>query len=491
MSDIPSLHQLIRSSAAHPAHASSVLADAHQRCAYPQLPGFLDAIQQFLGNAGAQRGDCITVELSSSLPSALTVLALLDAEHSFSMLPLEGLGARAASTEIPAPRFAKWILSVRADASRRAVKLSDPADFLRLRTNPDYQPAPSLTASGPPRLYGRTSGSLGAAKLAVRHYSRLIEQIPPVIERLRLESSHRIALPIPIFHLYGLGVAFLPALVAGASIDLQERANLLSFLEREESFEPNAAFMTPTFCEALLRARKAPRPYRFIVTGGDCISESARTKSESVHGPLINAYGCTELGLIAISDVGMPAALRSGTVGRPLPDVEVRFIEREGGTELQVRRARAFDGYVDLNGNELQVPATFDGEWYCTKDLSAPGAEGTLRILGRCDLSVNRNGMLLPFGDVESRLRAIEGVEDAAVAAGPEDIRGRALVAFCVVPKGRWSSQGLRARYAERAPAFAVPDTVCIVDVLPKLANGKLDRRRLATMAQHASEQQA
>jgi acyl-CoA synthetase (AMP-forming)/AMP-acid ligase II len=489
---VSSFRELIRSGAARPEHRASVIADAYQQCAFPEIVGHVETVQRFLSAQSVRPEDCISVELTNSVPSALTVLALLDGAYTFLPMPVDGLGSRAPATEVAMPRFSRWLLTA-ADGHRAVADLSNPASYLKLRRNPDYRDKASGREPG--RLYSRTSGSLGTAKLAARSHASLAANVQRVAERMDVDPSFRIAAPTPIFHLYGLGVAFLPALLTGASVDLQDRANLLRFLEREQDFDPNVAFVTPTFCEALLRARKSPRAYRFVIIGGDRTSDFARARSEAMHGPLCNAYGSTEMGLVSMAERAMPADIRSGTVGRPLPGIEFRFSETgdvdgaggQSGQELQLRNPYGFDGYVDLNGDPLQVPETFDGEWYRTRDLALPGPDGTLRVLGRCDLSVNRNGMLLPFADVESRLRAIEGVEEAAVSVGRDGIRGRELIAFCVVsPRAQSSSQEIRARYAASAPAFSVPDSVCIVKVLPKLANGKLDRRSITAMAESA-----
>jgi acyl-coenzyme A synthetase/AMP-(fatty) acid ligase len=484
---------LIRGSAANPVHASSVLADVSHECTYGEIPGYLEAIQQYLSNSGVRAGDCITLELPNSVCAALTVLAVLDASYSVMLMPPRGMSARAGAHDLATPRFSRWLVSVGAGGPAHA-NLASPGSFIQIRPNECYDSAASGPAEGSPRLFAKTSGSLGIPKLSVHHFARKLSNILAVLERLRLEPSHRIALPTPIFHAYGLGVGFLPGFLAGASIDFQERANLLRFLEREQDFDPNVAFVTPTFCETLLRARKSARRYRFMVTGGDRTSDSTRARSEAMHGPLINAYGNTEMGLVSAAELSMAPALRSGTVGRPLPKVTFRIVESAvAGTgsemvgELQIRSEYGFDGYVDLDGNCLHRPDVFDGDWFRTGDLASAGPEGTFRVLGRCDLSMNRNGVLLPFADVEARLRELGDVEEAAVAAGQEDIRGRTLVAFCVMARGsNLSEQELRGQHAKRVPAFAVPDAVRIVDALPKLPNGKLDRRSLAGMALQA-----
>jgi acyl-coenzyme A synthetase/AMP-(fatty) acid ligase len=129
-------------------------------------------------------------------------------------------------------------------------------------------------------------------------------------------------------------------------------------------------------------------------------------------------------------------------------------------------------------------PAAFDGDWYRTGDLAKLGEHGMLEVLGRCDLSINRNGVLLPFADVENRLREIDGVAETAVAAGTDSIRGHSLIAFIVLARGHMATEReLRAKYGQHAPAYAVLDEVRIIEVLPKLPSGKIDRRALAALA--------
>jgi acyl-coenzyme A synthetase/AMP-(fatty) acid ligase len=479
---------LIRSALANPAYVSSVIADAHHVCSYSEVPAHLAAIRGFVRERGATEVECITVELTNSLVSALTLLALLDGGYDVVLMPTR---TRDPAAEGPqSPHFSRWLLRVEAEPAP-TLEPQRPATFLELSVNPEHTRAVPARADRAPRLYARTSGSLGMSKFVVHTHDGVAACAQSVLERLQLDATFRIALPTPIFHLYGLRAAFLPSLAAGASIDVQQRANLLSYLEREEEFSPNAAFMTPTFCEALLRARKAPRPYRFVVAGGDRLSDFARDTAETLHGPLVNAYGSTEMGNVAMGTPALERRLRVTTVGQPLPGVVWRIADAgSDGTagELQLQSPYAFKGYVDLEGQELQLPDTFDGPWFRSRDLARAAPDGTLEILGRIDLSVNRNGMLLSFAELESRLRDVHGISEAAVSAGCDGIRGRSLVAFCVLRSGDvCTPQQLRAQLATRLPWFAVPDVVSILPDLPKLENGKLDRRALEVLAQRSS----
>ncbi len=206
---------------------------------------------------------------------------------------------------------------------------------------------------------------------------------------------------------------------------------------------------------------------------------------------MISAYGCSEMGFVFCGDLGMSSELRSHTVGRPLPFVEFRVVPEQTGSgdslgTLQIRYPYRSAGYVDFGGSAIGYDgALLDDGWYASADLARPGPDGTVEVLGRRDLSVKRNSMLLPFADLEAALRDLDGVEDAGIAVGPEGIRGRMLVGYCAVKRGVEQSEAqLRAELANRLPPFAVPERIRAVPALPRLPNGKIDRIALATWAQ-------
>jgi acyl-coenzyme A synthetase/AMP-(fatty) acid ligase len=465
------------------------LADKHHECLYPEMIGHLEDIQAHLMSRGVSARDCVTAELSNSVRGALLILALLDGSYGFMTLPISGVGARAGGAgkaQVNYAKFTRWILSVKTEKPAIPLAQCPPSSYINVVPNPQYDPAATAPDGGNPRLYFGTSGSLGPPKLAVHRYDRFHGRARNVLKIRQFNPSHRIALPTPIFHTYGLGSGLLGGIAGGASIDLQDRSNVLVFLEREAQFEPNVAYVTPTFLETLIRGRRSPHPYEFMLTGGDRISESLFRRSEDLHGTMISQYGTTEMGVISACSAEMPYDVRSRTVGRIVDGVEIRIAklpdtQSDEGGELQIRHAYGFDGYVDLDGKQLVPANAFDGDWFRTGDLAMHGPDETLMVLGRCDLSVNRSGVLLPLAEVESRMRDLKEVEEVAVVLGADTIRGRELIAYCTCPEGvQVSDKKLLARYAETAPPFSVPDRVVIMEQLPKLPSGKIDRRALA-----------
>jgi acyl-coenzyme A synthetase/AMP-(fatty) acid ligase len=478
----------LRAAIDSPLNGASVIADAYHECRFAELRRLISGIQTHLSTSNVLPSDCVALELANTVPSALLALACLDAGASVMLVPMEGLGARIAGSAFEAPRFCRWIATVRDGLKPGERRLAAPETYISVRRNPNYDAASAATRVRG-RLYLRTSGSLGTPKLVAWSVENFLMNVRHARERLGLGRTHRVALPVPIFHGFGFGAAFLSCVFSGASVDLQDRSNLLRYLERERQFDPNVAFMTPSFCEILTRGRRAPRPYEFMVTGGDRIGATAFFRSEELHGPLISAYGCSEMGFVFCGDLGMSADLRCRTVGRPLPFATFRVVEQQSPDDslgtLQIKYRYRSEGYVDFGGSALGYDgALIDGDWYCSSDLARPGPDGTVEVLGRLDLSVKRNSMLLPFADLEAALCDLDGVEDAGVALGPEGIRGRMLVGYCKVRRGVDPAEArLRAALANRVPAFALPERIRAVPALPRLPNGKIDRKTLASWA--------
>ncbi len=492
--DVPDnrlFNALISETTANRGHADSVLADRYHECTYADLPFVIAEVRKFLVRSDIHQHDCIILQISNSTRAAVTVLSLLDAGYSFLTRPAPASSAQAAQSAPPVAKFCRWVVSVESGRPPDHVALAAPDTYLRVDANPHYDPSAQRPEPHDPRLFFGTSGSLGPVKLAMHGYRNFYYNMLNALERRRFTITHRISLPTPIFHVYGLGAGLLPGLAAGSSVDLQERSNVLKYFDREDVFQPNVAYVTPPFCEMLIRARRKPRPYEFMIVSGDRISESTFKRCEDLHGPMVNQYGTTEMGVVSASGLAMPFELRARTVGHPVGGVELRIVDipaKPDATgevgELQVRHAYGFEGYVDLAGKQMRPEKSFDGDWYRTGDLATKGPDGALIVLGRCDLSINRRGMLLPLAEVESRMREIDGVEEVAVAPGAENIQGVSLVAFCVTdPKVAVTGPQLRAAYAKSFPPHSVPDVVHLMDSLPKLASGKVDRQSLAKLA--------
>ncbi len=460
----------------------NLLTDGMLTCSYQKIPGIFDGIQRYLRERGIVKEDCLALECENSLPSALILLCLLERGYSFLLLPKVVCGAQV--RQPPLPRFCRYrLVAERLTGDGSAIDLRHPEQFLSVVENEGCSGERQRASPANPKLYLQTSGSTGNPKMAVHSHAKLMGNALNCVHRLGLESDDRIAIPVPIFHMYGLGAAFLPAVAVRASIDLQSNSNLLRYLQREKEFNPNVAFLTPIFCETLLKGRKSARAYKLTVAAGDRLREDTFASYESRFGGVVNLYGSTEMGAIAAASPDDAREVRAKKVGKPMPGVRVRVTEVEsagemkGVGELWCQHECGFEGYVDESGEPDKGTQV---DWFRTRDLGRICSDGCLEVLGRCDHSVNRNGLLVVLAEVERAMETIEGIERVAVVAEGESQRGKGIAAYCLLsPGARFKETELRASCFDILPRHAIPDAVLIVRSLPMLPNGKVDRQKL------------
>jgi acyl-coenzyme A synthetase/AMP-(fatty) acid ligase len=335
------------------------------------------------------------------------------------------------------------------------------------------------TAANGQTVYFQTSGTTGSPKLVAHSAAKLLRNAANCVARLEIDQEARVTIPVPLFHMYGAGAAFLPAALAGASMEIQSGSNLPRFIQREKIFQPDIAFLTPSFMQTLVKGRRDPRGYALTVSAGDILKPEIFARYEEKFGPVISLYGSTELGAIAAGARADPRETRAHSVGRPMPGVDCRIEEGH----LLCRHDSGFAGYADERGVWVERD-----EWFCTRDLAEWSPDGRLRLHGRLDNSVNRDGVLISLADVERAVEAIPEVESAKAVAAGTSLRGKGIVVFCLLKPGMDSDPAtLREACFASMRRGHVPDRIVIVDRFPLLPGGKADRAELVRLAEEGA----
>ncbi len=459
---------------------AAAFSDPAFSCDRAALVALVSAISARLAAEGLS-GARLCLPLSSTLGSLAALLAVLQTGASAALLPRADV-APAEDGTTPwtdlAPAFCEAVL-LPPDAAQGA-------DSLRIVPLPGG-PRPR----GEDRIFLRTSGTTGTPKWVSHTATNLLGNARAVVARMGLSPADRVMIPVPIHHMFGLGAGLLPALLAGATIHLVPRGNPLDFFQAQRGFAPTAIFMVPSQCRSVLTlGRKAGRA-RVVVVAGDRLSPDEAAAFEADHGTLVALYGSTELGAITASAPSDPAALRHATAGTPLDGMTLALDpgdlppEAEGARPMKVRAAFGLEGYVDPATGTLRDPAP--AVW-TTGDLirlhpgDRPG--DWIEVMGRSDHAVNRDGLLVHMGQIESCLTRHAGVVQAAVVTAGTTRRGAGLTAFCALARpGLTDTDAILAHARAELPARAVPDHVVILPALPMLASGKVDRRALAAQA--------
>jgi acyl-coenzyme A synthetase/AMP-(fatty) acid ligase len=469
----------------------SFITDDQHSCSYQDIPIIFESINRYFLLQKISLKDGLTIELENSVPSAMLLLFLLENGYSFLVLPKNSFSGTEENAVVLDPEFCKYRIIPDLNPSEQK-KFFTAQSWLQVMPNKAWH-GKNLGAGFTGKLFLKTSGSTGPPKMTVISHEGLWGNAKNTLERLKITQDDRVALPVPIFHSFGLTTAFLSCITAGASVDLQKGSNLLRYLQREREFNPNVAFMTPVFCETLVKGRRSNRPYRLTVAAGDRFRGETFLRYEERCGCLVNLYGSTEFGAIAAASPDDPIDVRNQSAGRPMTGIEVRVVEKisedkvelESLGEIWCRSPYRFDRYVDYQGEEVCTDQMDPDGWFCTRDLGRIRPDGSIQVFGRSDHTVNRDGLLVFFADVEKKIGMIAGVESVVVVSIGETNRGKGLVAYCTVKKGlEMNPEAIRRDCFELLPRRSVPDNIILMERLPLMPNGKIDRMKLTRMAE-------
>jgi malonyl-CoA/methylmalonyl-CoA synthetase len=336
-------------------------------------------------------------------------------------------------------------------------------------------------AAGPgdPALLCYTSGTTGAPKGAVLAHGNLLASAEALRLAWRWGQDDRLVLALPLFHVHGLGVGLHGTLLAGASAVLLPRFEVDAVLDAARDQRATLFFGVPTMYTRLAASPRAAELSRLRL----CVSGSAplpptvfERLAERAGQRVLERYGMTE----TVMNVSNPCdgERRPGTVGLPLPGVELRLAGGDQG-EVLVRGPNVFSGYW---GNPSATAEAFDADgWFRTGDLGSFDERGYLRIEGRGKELIITGGYNVHPREVEELLLEHPGVAEVAVVGTPSEEWGEQVTAFVVpadpaAPPGR---DELLAFAAERLAGFKRPRVVHYVEALPRNALGKVLKHEL------------
>lgn len=335
-----------------------------------------------------------------------------------------------------------------------------------------------------------TSGTTGKPKGVRLSHRAVVETAVRTGEALEVEPSDRMLAAVPLFGIFGFGVA-VGAMCAGATLVLQPEFDAAGALRLLEEEDVTVLHGVPTMFALLMREPGFdPARYSHLRTGvvaGSPVSDDLVRRVRRWCDVQI-AYGLTETGpTVAITRLSDPAEKRLTTVGRPLPGVEVKAVDPLTGGELHgpesagevaVRGPNVMSGYARMPG---ETARSFSPEgFFRTGDLGVIDEEGYLRIVGRSKETILRGGYQIYPREVEDQLRAHPAVDDVCVIGVPHEILGE-LVCACIVPvEGAVvTGEELKDFALDTMADYKVPDLVRFFDTFPMTGSGKVKRRDL------------
>jgi HIP---CoA ligase len=342
-----------------------------------------------------------------------------------------------------------------------------------------------------------TSGTTGRPKGALTAHAQVPRSFGDWAERVDLRAGDRYLIVNPFFHTFGYKAGWVACLVRGATIIPLQTFDVAEVARQVEvnriSFIPGP----PTIYQSLLQELGDTRDFsslRVAVTGAAPVPPALveRMRHELGMQNIVNGYGMTECGVIAMTRQGDDAETVANTCGYPMPGIAVRCVDDQGhdlpsGTpgELWVRGPAVMRGYLD---DPVATAEAIDAEgWLHTGDVGTIDARGYLAITDRKkDLFISGGFNVYP-AEVEKLLAAHPAVAQAAVIGVPDTRLGEVGRAFVILRAGATVTPDALAQWSRQAMAnYKIPRRFIVVPDFPRNAAGKVLKTELRDRGENA-----
>ena len=331
-----------------------------------------------------------------------------------------------------------------------------------------------------------TSGTTGRSKGAMLTHDNLVSNARTLVDAWHITADDVLLHALPIFHTHGLFVAISTTLLAGSSMlylprfDVNEIVRLL----------PQATMMmgVPTFYSRLLACddfgKTQSAHIRLFISGSAPLSAEVHKDFNARTGhAILERYGMTETNMNTSNPYD--GDRRPGTVGFPLPGVELRITDAETGEPLnpgsvgmiEVRGPNVFCGYwcqPEKTAEELR-----ENGFFITGDMGLTDDDGYVSIVGRSKDLIISGGFNVYPAEVEAVLDEIPGVAESAVIGLPHTDFGECVTAIIApYPDSELDGAEVRNMVSEKLAKFKVPKKV-IIGSIPRNTMGKVQKNLL------------
>ena len=490
------LFETIRSRIASPAQRFIIKTDG-QTLSYGDMLDRTAQLANALVLAGVEPGDRVAVQVEKSVENFLLYLATLRAgavylplNTAYTLAELDYFISDAEPRLVvcdPAKRAGLTEITTKRGASVETLDAAGHGSLIEAanRATKDFADVPREDDDLAAILY--TSGTTGRSKGAMLTHRNLSSNAETLREYWRFSDADVLLHALPIYHTHGLFVAGNTVMFAGGA---------MIFLPKFDADEvmrhlPNATSMmgVPTFYTRLLKhpgLTKAACAHMRLFTSGSAplLAETHDEFRAKTGHAILERYGMTETNMNTSNPYDGDRI--AGTVGFPLPGVEVRIADADGGKILpqgeigviEVRGPNVFPGYWRMP-EKTKAEFRSDG-FFITGDVGKFDERGYVHIVGRAKDLIITGGFNVYPKEVESEIDALPNVVESAVIGCPHPDFGEGVTAVVVLKKDAIADEkAMIADLERRLAKFKLPKRVIFVDDLPRNTMGKVQKNVL------------
>jgi fatty-acyl-CoA synthase len=342
-----------------------------------------------------------------------------------------------------------------------------------------------------PLLLVYTSGTTGVPKGAVHTQAALLANARASAWAHEFVPGDKVLSTLPMFHVGGLCIQTLPALMAGVEVVLHPRFDPTAWLDEMTTSRPSLSLLVPATMRALFEhprwADTSLACLRGIMTGSSTVPVAYLETLHARGVPVGQVYGTTETGPVSIV-LRLPDAMaRVGASGWSQPEAQVKLLGADGQEvgpsetgEVCLRAANLMRGYWRADG---QAGVGLQDGWFHSGDLGQRAEDGCITIVGRSKDMIISGGENIYPAEIENQLVTLPGVAESAVVGLPDERWGEVPVAVLVrspdAAGQALSAEAVLAHLQSRIARFKLPRRVVFLDSLPKSALGKVQKPTL------------
>jgi long-chain acyl-CoA synthetase len=493
MTGVPTAHNLadlVRAAAERGAqHPALIDVAAGSELSWARLDAAVSSEAERLRGCGVTPGDRVAVRLPTGAAFCVAVFGVL----------------RAGCVAVPLPPGAPSpeLRRVLADSGARVLVSEDhPSEVDITVIGPPalvvgpVEPAPAVSGGDELAVLAYTSGTSGNPRGVMLSHRALLANVGQcaALRPAPVTAADRVLLALPLFHVYGFGPGLLQVAAAGATAVLMERFDPEQALAVIERHRVTTIVGVPQIYQALLRLpaqrlRAGLATVRLLTSGAAPLEPALLQQVRTVTGlGVFEGYGLTETAPVLTSTLvsGQP---KPGSVGRPLPGVQVRLVDTDGQplSVVDMEEDASGTGLVAVRGANLFSGYWPDGQhgpdaegWFRTGDVGYFDSDGDLHLVARVNDLIIVNGFNVYPHEVEKVLIEHPAVAQAAAVGLPDPETGETVKAVLVLREGAvLTAEDVLAHCVSQLARFKVPTVVEFVDALPRTPTGKLARARL------------
>ena len=330
-----------------------------------------------------------------------------------------------------------------------------------------------------------TSGTTGKSKGAMLSHGNLLSNAKSLVKIWHFTSNDILIHALPTYHTHGLFVATNTIMLAGAAmiyLPKFDASQIINLMPRATTLMGVPTFYTRLLDHPKLNSAHVKNIRLFISGSAPLLAETHKEWSAKTGHAILERYGMTETNMNSSNPYEGERV--AGSVGFPLPDVDIRIDAPNGEIGMiEIKGPNVFKGYWR---NPEKTAAEFSNGYFISGDLGRFDERGYLHIVGRGkDLVITGGFNVYPI-EVENEIDAIEGVLESAVIGLPHKDFGEAVTAV-VVKNGDVTEAEIKSALNVKLAKFKQPKTIIFVESLPRNAMGKVQKNVLREMFKHLS----